>query len=161
MQNKIHIFITAVIAIVVIWLVWRINLVEISLQHPIAVPESEVLEPKPSSVTKNTGSVENESTNEKIETSRFIIITDDGFLTKTFETGADGKLNLSISNQGQNTHSFVIDRLNIKTGPISSGQTVKVTATLPEGTTSLDYYSDSGNDASTDIFKGTIKILEK
>jgi len=165
MQNKTLIFLsitTVILVIAVAWLAWRINSIDSLLHRPVTIPQENIApNSNPYNAPSATDPAENGLISEKIETGRFVIITDNGFLTKTFEVNADSKLNLSISNQGQNTHSFNIDKLNIKTGPINTEQTTKVTATLPEGITSLEYYSDSGNDADTNTFKGTIKIIEK
>jgi hypothetical protein len=147
------------VAIPIIWLFYRVSLMEIGLSQ--LTDQITSISQKQLQSTDKEDSATSNKTPIISETGRFIIATDQGFLSSSFEANAGDKLNLSISNQGKNSHSFNIDSLNIKTGPIEAGKTVKVSSiNIPADKTTLNYYSDTNDDAKNDAFKGIINIIK-
>lgn len=68
-----------------------------------------------------------------------VIAKEFAFTPKAVTTSA-GTVQLVVTNTGAIEHTFVIDELKVKTGPIKPGQTVTITATAKPGT--YKFYCD-------------------
>lgn len=70
-------------------------------------------------------------------------------------------IELSITNEDKIVHSFNIDELNIKSGPIAPSQTISITIdNLPDESAAYQYYSDIDNDKQNEKLKGILMILK-
>jgi len=88
-----------------------------------------------------------------------IIASDEGFLPSGFQMGPKDTVTISVTNQGESPHSFVIDDLPIDTGAIEPGQTKTITIGKQfDQPVELKYYSNIDSD-NPEIFKGTIMVF--
>ncbi len=68
-----------------------------------------------------------------------VVAKEFAFAPKAITTPA-GTVQFVVTNTGAIEHTFVIDELKVKTGPIKPGQTVTITATAKPGT--YKFYCD-------------------
>lgn len=67
-----------------------------------------------------------------------VALVDNNFAPSMLELPAGQEVTITTPNNGQNSHSFTIDELDVDTGVLGSGDTAEVTFTVPEGET--QYY---------------------
>lgn len=67
-----------------------------------------------------------------------VAMVDNNFAPSMLELPAGEEVTISTPNNGQNSHSFTIDDLDVDTGVIEAGEGAEVTFTVPEGET--EYY---------------------
>lgn len=65
------------------------------------------------------------------ETARVGAIDND-FAPASFAAPAGQEITVTVSNSGQNPHSFTIDSLDVDTGVMNSGDQAEVTFTMPD-----------------------------
>jgi len=91
-----------------------------------------------------------------------ISINSEGFAPSGMQVYYRQKLELAIVNDDVTAHSFNIDELDIKTGPIEPGKTMPVSIdNLPSNSVTYEYYSDIGNDKKNGKYSGMLMILNK
>ena len=61
-----------------------------------------------------------------------IATVDNNFAPSNFAAPAGQQITLTITNNGQNSHSFTIDSLAVDTGVLEPGQQAQVTFTMPD-----------------------------
>jgi|GEM_PF-6354024 len=142
------------------WVVVRLNDISFRLAQenavvkPVVVPE---INPAPAKVGKlpDSGSI-------MPPNSMDMAMRPDGFSTKGIQINAGQKMELTLVNDDSKPHSFNIDELDIKTGPIAPGQgKTVIIENSPAKSVGYQYYSDIDGDKENTNFVGTLMILRQ
>lgn len=91
---------------------------------------------------------------------RELSILDGAFLPTGFSINANQKTAIAIINNGESSHSFVIDELNINSGLIEPGQTkeIVIDRQFTESKNYVFYSNAAGDDPQT--FKGILMVTK-
>jgi len=112
------------------------------------------------SITESQASKRQPATNQNEATVKNLKITDTGYSPAGIQIYTEETTNIKILNSGQNSHSFVIDELNIDSGLIEPGQTkeIAINKEFIEPKTYTFYSNADGDDSQ--IFTGVLMVLE-
>lgn len=61
-----------------------------------------------------------------------VATVDNNFAPSRFPATAGEEITVNVSNNGQNSHSFTIDSLDVDTGVLAPGDSAEVTFTMPD-----------------------------
>lgn len=61
-----------------------------------------------------------------------VAMVDNNFAPSNFAAPAGEEITLTVTNNGQNPHTFTIESLNVDTGILESGQQAEVSFTMPD-----------------------------
>lgn len=126
---------------------------ELSKRPPTVVQKETV--PVPANASEVVAAIKREQKEKSVE----IGVNDQGFSPSGFQMGKDDKMTVTITNQGQEAHSFVIEELGINSGAIDPGQAVKVNIDKEfTEAAAVEFISDIDGD-DQEVFKGTIMVF--